>query len=369
MALARLTMGYAPEDLPEAFQEGLVALASDNADKTAGKAARKRPRMPARMGIPVFDASAEAEPTAAVAASIAARVTPTTLAAKPELPARLGLAEGEVAAEKLVALARAGLRARIAARQVDDAGAASERMEHELGIIVGLGFSNYFLVVREAIDFARSAGIPVGPGRGSVAGSMAAYALGITNIDPIRHKLLFERFINVERVSLPDIDMDFCEERRHEVIAHMAKLYGDEHVAHISTYASNRPRGAVRTAGRILNLSTAATRLMSRIEERLGKVRQLEEEELNARTVAVIAELAAEETDEGRPEAGVPSLGLPRDIGEPGSARRRRGAVRRTDPDEGAAPCGADRRGAPGGADGHERHGGLRAGESSTSWG
>ena len=297
MALARLTMGYAAEDMGVTFQDALTALAEDNGDKIAGKGSRHRPRMPARIGIPVMDPIREDEPTAAVAASIVARVTTSTLKATPELPARLGLADGEDAATTLRSLARAGMEDRIVKGQAVTPSVARAQLEHELDVITDLGFSNYFLVMQEAISFARSAGIPVGPGRGSVAGSMAAYALGLTNIDPIRHKLLFERFINPERVSLPDIDTDFCEDRRHEVIAHMAERYGEERVAHIATYASNKPRGAVKTAGRILNLSAAAVRLIGMVELRLGKVRMLEEEELNERTTKVIAEIAAEEAD------------------------------------------------------------------------
>lgn len=113
-----------------------------------------------------------------------------------------------------------------------------QRLEYELGVIKQMGYSAYFLIVWDFIHFARQNGIPVGPGRGSAAGSLVAYSLGITNIDPLKYGLLFERFLNPERVSMPDIDIDFCYERRGEVIDYVVRKYGADHVAQIITFGT-----------------------------------------------------------------------------------------------------------------------------------
>lgn len=128
------------------------------------------------------------------------------------------------------------------------------RMEYELGVIKQMGYSAYFLIVWDFIHFARTNGIPVGPGRGSAAGSLVAYSLGITNIDPLKYGLLFERFLNPERVSMPDIDIDFCFERRSEVIDYVVQKYGADHVAQIITFGTMAARMAVRDVGRALNM-------------------------------------------------------------------------------------------------------------------
>ncbi len=130
-----------------------------------------------------------------------------------------------------------------------------ERLEYELNVINQMGFAGYFLVVWDFVFFARKQGIPVGPGRGSAAGSLVAYVLGITNIDPLRYGLLFERFLNPERVSLPDIDIDFCYERRDEVIRYVVEKYGEDRVAQIITFGTMAARLAVRDAGRALGFN------------------------------------------------------------------------------------------------------------------
>lgn len=130
-----------------------------------------------------------------------------------------------------------------------------ERLEYELTVINQMGFAGYFLVVWDFVDFARQRGIPVGPGRGSAAGSLVAYVLGITNIDPLRYGLLFERFLNPERVSMPDIDIDFCYERRDEVIRYVVEKYGEDRVAQIITFGTMAARLAVRDAGRALGFN------------------------------------------------------------------------------------------------------------------
>ncbi len=129
-----------------------------------------------------------------------------------------------------------------------------ERLEYELDIIHRMDFDSYFLIVWDFINYARERGIAVGPGRGSAAGSIVAYALGITDIDPLRYALLFERFLNPERVSMPDIDVDFCYLRRGEVIDYVKERYGEDHVAQIITFGTMLARGAVRDVGRALDL-------------------------------------------------------------------------------------------------------------------
>ncbi len=130
-----------------------------------------------------------------------------------------------------------------------------ERLYFELGVIKQMGYSEYFLIVWDFIHFSRQNNIPVGPGRGSAAGSIVAYVLGITNIDPLRYDLLFERFLNPERVSMPDIDIDFCIERRAEVINYTANKYGADKVAQIATFGTMAAKGAVRDVGRALGMS------------------------------------------------------------------------------------------------------------------
>ncbi|MEM8799378.1 MAG: DNA polymerase III subunit alpha, partial [Pseudomonadota bacterium] len=129
-----------------------------------------------------------------------------------------------------------------------------ERMAYELGIINQMGFPGYFLIVADFIQWAKDKGIPVGPGRGSGAGSVVAWALKITDLDPLRFNLLFERFLNPERVSMPDFDVDFCQERRDEVIRYVQEKYGDDHVAQIITFGKLKARAVLRDVGRVLNL-------------------------------------------------------------------------------------------------------------------
>ena len=131
------------------------------------------------------------------------------------------------------------------------------RLKEELAVICSMGFAGYFLIVWDIIKFARSRGIPVGPGRGSAAGSLVAYALRITDLDPLVYSLLFERFLNPERVSLPDIDMDFCMDRRDEVINYVIHKYGEDHVAQIITFGTMKAKAAIRDVGRVLEMPYA----------------------------------------------------------------------------------------------------------------
>lgn len=129
-----------------------------------------------------------------------------------------------------------------------------KRLAYEIDVIDRMGFINYYLIVWDFIRYAKSKGIPVGPGRGSGAGSLAAYCIGITNIDPMKYQLLFERFLNPERVSMPDFDVDFCYERRQEVIDYVIEKYGADHVAQIVTFGTMAARGAIRDVGRVLGI-------------------------------------------------------------------------------------------------------------------
>ncbi|MDD6043966.1 MAG: DNA polymerase III subunit alpha [Eubacteriaceae bacterium] len=133
------------------------------------------------------------------------------------------------------------------------------RLEYELGVIETMGYAEYFLIVWDFINFAKEKGIAVGPGRGSAAGSLVAYCLRITDIDPIRYNLIFERFLNPERVSMPDIDIDFCIERRGEVIEYVKQKYGRDNVSQIITFGTMKAKAAVRDVGRALNMSYADT--------------------------------------------------------------------------------------------------------------
>ena len=133
----------------------------------------------------------------------------------------------------------------------------TERLEYELSVIRRMGFVDYFLIVSDFVNYAKSRDIPVGPGRGSGAGSLCAYCMGITGIDPIRYNLLFERFLNPERVSMPDFDIDFCKDRRGEVIDYVIRKYGADHVAQIVAFGTMQARGAVRDVGRVLDIPYA----------------------------------------------------------------------------------------------------------------
>jgi DNA polymerase-3 subunit alpha len=170
---------------------------------------------------------------------------------------RAKLPDAETAESYLVKKARQGLERRLAELESQGKLAASKegywkRLEMELEVIIEKGYASYFLIVSDFIEWARAKGIPVGPGRGSAAGALTSYALYITNLDPIRWGLLFERFLNKERPSLPDIDVDFCMERRDEVIEYVAKTYGQEYIAKIATFGSLSARQAIRDVGRVL---------------------------------------------------------------------------------------------------------------------
>ena len=140
-----------------------------------------------------------------------------------------------------------------------------QRLEYEIGVISRMGYVNYYLIVWDFIRYAKENGIPVGPGRGSGAASIVAYCMHITEVDPMQYSLIFERFLNPERVSMPDFDTDFCQERRGEVIDYVMKKYGSDHVAQIATFGTMAARGAIRDVGRALNFTYAETDVVAKL--------------------------------------------------------------------------------------------------------
>src|SRR3989454_265539 len=166
--------------------------------------------------------------------------------------------EGETLESYLDKLAQKGLAERLRERPSGLPEAHyRQRLRDELTVITSMGFAGYFLIVWDIINFARSRGIPVGPGRGSSAGSLVAYALRITDLDPLVYGLLFERFLNPERISLPDIDMDFCMDRRQEVINYVVEKYGKDHVCQIITFGTMKAKAAIRDVGRVMEMPYA----------------------------------------------------------------------------------------------------------------
>ena len=168
---------------------------------------------------------------------------------------RYPLPEGTTNTAYLRSLCEAGIRRRYGDARTD----ARERLDYELGVIESMGYVDYFLIVWDFINYAKTHGVGVGPGRGSGAGSIVAYSLGITEIDPLKYQLLFERFLNPERISMPDIDCDFDYERRGQVIDYVRERYGADHVAQIITFGTMAARGVLRDVGRVLGMSYQQT--------------------------------------------------------------------------------------------------------------
>ncbi|GHE73868.1 DNA-directed DNA polymerase [Camelimonas fluminis] len=181
--------------------------------------------------------------------------------AKPHLPRAKNVEDED---GTVIATANAGLQHRLRDVDISEHHAYHERLSYELGHITNLKFSGYFLIVADFCRWCRSEGIPVGPGRGSGAGSLVAWTLGITDIDPIRWGLLFERFINPERVSLPDFDIDFCERRRGEVLDYVREFYGADYVAQIAAYTTMQPKGAFKAAARAIGIPPAIADSLSK---------------------------------------------------------------------------------------------------------
>jgi DNA polymerase-3 subunit alpha len=172
--------------------------------------------------------------------------------ARPPILPAFPTTAGRTEEDELRAQAEAGLRERLAASGITDTKTYDERLAFELDVIIKMGFAGYFLIVSDFIKWAKANNIAVGPGRGSGAGSVVAWSMLITDLDPMRFGLLFERFLNPERVSMPDFDIDFCQERRDEVISYVQQKYGDDRVAQIITFGKLQARAALRDVGRVL---------------------------------------------------------------------------------------------------------------------
>ncbi|MGE0790061.1 MAG: DNA polymerase III subunit alpha [Sandaracinaceae bacterium] len=207
--------------------------------------------------------------------------------ASPKLP-RFETPGGATESDYLIELSKAGLRQRI--DELERLGASIDhavyraRLDEELGIIVAMGFPGYFLIVQDFINHAKQRGIPVGPGRGSGAGSLVAYALRITDLDPIRYGLLFERFLNPERVSMPDFDVDFCMDRRDEVITYVRQKYGESSVGQIATFHQLKSKSVVRDVGRVMGMTPADA----------GRIAEMIPEPVQGKTVPIAAAMKEE---------------------------------------------------------------------------
>lgn len=175
---------------------------------------------------------------------------------------RFEVPENETSVSMLTRLCTEGLQKRY--QDISDESEPAKRLKYELSTISQMGYVDYFLIVWDFIRYAKEQGIMVGPGRGSGAGSIVAYTLGITALDPLKYNLLFERFLNPERISMPDLDIDFCYERRQEVIDYVARRYGEDHVSQIITFGTMAARGVIRDVGRVLGLSYQETDVIAK---------------------------------------------------------------------------------------------------------
>ena len=241
---------YATADFHAAHDVMLCIAASayvDSDDRT--KSSADAWMKPAHAMRALFDDLPEALANTLVVAQRCAVAAPVR---KPILPSLAGDVAAE--AQQLCADARAGLVERLARISGVDADAYRTRLDFELEVIVGMGFAAYFLIVADFIKWAKGEGIAVGPGRGSGAGSVVAWALTITDLDPLKLGLLFERFLNPDRVSMPDFDIDFCETRREEVIRYVQGRYGRDHVAQIITFGRLKSRAVLKDTGRVLQM-------------------------------------------------------------------------------------------------------------------
>ncbi len=177
--------------------------------------------------------------------------------------------KGETTDEYLARMSREKLEVYLdklrAAGESPDDKVYQDRLTYELGVISSMGFADYYLIVWDFINHARNSGIPVGPGRGSGAGSLVAFSVGITRLDPLKFDLLFERFLNPDRVDMPDFDIDFCQRKRDKVIEYVTRFYGKERVSQIATYSSLNPKQAIRDVGRVLGFSFAETDRISKL--------------------------------------------------------------------------------------------------------
>jgi len=211
---------------------------------------------------------------------------------------------GQTIEQYLTARSSEGLEQRIGDRGIADGFEQSDyqqRLQSELDVIIQMGFPGYFLIVADFIDWAKQQQIPVGPGRGSGAGSLVAYCLGITDLDPLEHDLLFERFLNPERISMPDFDVDFCMDRRDEVIEYVADQYGRQQVSQIITYGTMAAKAVVRDVGRVLGhpygFVDSVAKLIPltlgiKLKDALGQEKELQERVAKEEEVAELMDLA-----------------------------------------------------------------------------
>jgi DNA polymerase-3 subunit alpha len=206
--------------------------------------------------------------TLEIAERCAGRCNPTSKPKLPRFPVPPGMTEADYLRERARTMLEARLAEIEARGRTIDREAYRKRLEFELETIIQMGFAGYFLIVQDFINWGKDRGIPVGPGRGSGAGSIVAYALRITDLDPIEHGLLFERFLNPERVSMPDFDVDFCMARRDEVIEYVRAKYGHESVGQIATFHQLKPRSVVKDVGRVLQMpASEAQRIASMVPD------------------------------------------------------------------------------------------------------
>lgn len=214
--------------------------------------------------------------------------------AEPMLP-RFETEDGSTEDDAITKMARAGLDAHLLKVAAADHAEYNKRFDYELGLITKLKFSGYFLIVADFISWAKSKGIPIGPGRGSGAGSIVAWSMGITGLDPMKFRLLFERFINPDRVSLPDFDIDICEERRGEVIRYVRERYGSDKVVAIGTYGTFQAKMAIKDVGRALGLPYGQMDRISKLIPKEGVTPELlrSEEMQNLLTVPASREAFA----------------------------------------------------------------------------
>ena len=177
--------------------------------------------------------------------------------------------DGSDPTDYLRALTEAGFRKRVDTGRIDFSkhpeSEYRERIDYELSVIIKMGYAEYFLIVQDFVGWAKNQGIPVGPGRGSGAGSLVAFLIGITDLDPLKFELLFERFLNPERVSMPDFDIDFCYDRRDEVIGYVRRRYGEDHVSQIITFGTMAARAAIRDVGRVLGMSYSEVDIVAKL--------------------------------------------------------------------------------------------------------
>ncbi|MBU6247370.1 MAG: DNA polymerase III subunit alpha [Xanthomonadaceae bacterium] len=220
--------------------------------------------------------------------------------------------EGHDLASYIRELAREGLKERLAAAPLAEGKTLADyqaRLERELDVIIEMGFPGYFLIVADFINWGKQNGIPVGPGRGSGAGSLVAWVLKITDLDPLQYDLLFERFLNPERVSMPDFDIDFCMDRRDEVIDYVARKYGRDHVSQIITYGSMAAKAVLRDSGRVLGMGYGAVDKIAKLipprpldltlSDALGRSEKSKKEP--DRVVKEFCDLYEQDEDEARP--------------------------------------------------------------------